>query len=131
MSKYIIDSYAWIEYLEGTDQGEIVRDIISNPSNEIYTLPIMVAEVLSKALRAKDRKLYKNALKALESIPYIININFEIGKQAAKIHFEERKKQKDFGLADAFLMATSDEIKAHIITGDKHFKSKKNVVFLG
>ena len=130
MSKYIIDSYAWIEYLEGTEQGKIVSELISNPSNEIYTLPIMVAEVLSKALRAKNKSIYKNALTALETIPYIINIDFSIGKKAGRIHFEERKLQKDFGLADAFLLASSEELKAKIVTSDPHFKNKKNIVFL-
>ena len=130
MSRYIIDSSAWIEYLEGTKQGLAVKEIIENTANEIYTPAIIVAEVLSKSLRSGDKKIYENAEKTIEQIPRIIEIDYRLAKRAAEIHAHERKKQKDFGLADAFLAASAESIEAKILTGDPHFKGMKNVVFI-
>ena len=51
--KYIIDSFAWIEYLEGSKLGEKVREAILNKGNEIFSLNLCIAEVVSKAKRKK------------------------------------------------------------------------------
>ncbi len=50
-----------------------------------------------------------------------INFSKEVGIACAKI----KKKIKDFGLADAFVLIT-----AKILTGDPHFKGMNNVVYL-
>ncbi len=48
MSKYVLDSWAWIEYFEGSPKGERVKDIISDSRNEILTHSVSVAEIISK-----------------------------------------------------------------------------------
>jgi len=50
---------------------------------------------------------------------------------AAKIRFEIRKRVKDFGLIDSILVAKQNEIKCIIISGDSHFKSLNNVLYIG
>jgi predicted nucleic acid-binding protein len=128
--RYVIDSSAWIEYLEGTKQGLAVKEIIEDTVNEIYTPAIIAAEVLSKSLRSGNKNIYENTEKTLEQIPRIIEIDYRIAKRAAEIHVYERKRQKDFGLADAFLAASAESIEAKIVTGDPHFKGMKNVVLI-
>jgi hypothetical protein len=56
-------------------------------------------------------------------------MNLWIG--AAKIRFEMRKKIKNFGLIDSILVAKQQEFKCKVISGDFHFKSLKNVVYMG
>ena len=51
--KYIIDSSAWIEYLQGSIFGEKVREILMN-NNEIYVINITISEVVSKIKREKS-----------------------------------------------------------------------------
>jgi len=46
LNKYLLDSFAWIEYFEGSNQGEKVGKIISDPNNEIPTCAVMVARIL-------------------------------------------------------------------------------------
>ena len=46
--KYIIDSYAWVEYLEGSKLGEKVREIINDKDKEIFSLNLTIAEIVSK-----------------------------------------------------------------------------------
>lgn len=115
MPKYILGSGAWIEYLEGTQQGKKIKEIIENPKNEIYTCSIMVAEVISKALKTGDEKIYTTALTVLRIIPHVVTIDFDIAAAAAKIYTERKKVQKDYRLSDAFLLATANKLKGKII----------------
>ena len=55
--KYIIDSYAWVEYLEGSKLGEKVREIINDKDKEIFSLNLTIAEIVSKVKRKKGIQL--------------------------------------------------------------------------
>jgi predicted nucleic acid-binding protein len=41
-----------------------------------------------------------------------------------------RKNSKDFGLADAYVLATARKLKAKILTGDEHFKPVKEAIMI-
>ena len=51
--------------------------------------------------------------------------------EAAGIKHELRKKIKHFGLIDAILVAKQKELKCKVISGDPHFKSLSNVLYIG
>ena len=53
-----------------------------------------------------------------------------LAEETGMIHSTIRKRIKDFGLADAFVLTTAKRLGAKIVTGDPHFKNMKNVVFL-
>ena len=125
--KYIIDAYAWIEYLRGGKLGEKVRELILG-NDEIISLNITIAEVVSKIKRKKEN--IETAYSAVNSNSKIIDITPEIAKEAGIIHAETRDKIKNFGLVDALLLVTAKEIKAKIVTGDHHLKDFKEVIFI-
>ena len=54
--KYIIDSYAWIEYFMGTEAGEKVKPLIEDAEEKI-TPTICLAEIYSKALKVESLEL--------------------------------------------------------------------------
>lgn len=102
MSKYIIDAYAWIEYLDGSFAGEKVKRILEELNNEIYTCAVNVAEVASKVKRSNmDVEVALNAIKMLSQI---VDIDFIMAKNAGDAHAKIRKKIKDFGLGDCFVL---------------------------
>ena len=72
---YIIDSYAWIEYLDGTKKGEKVKEVLTE-QNLIHTSAITVAEVVSRAKR-KDKDTVI-AYQTITTNSNVININSEI-----------------------------------------------------
>jgi predicted nucleic acid-binding protein len=49
--RYVIDAYAWIEYLIGSKAGEKVKTVLEGEDNVIYTCVVTVAEVISKTAR--------------------------------------------------------------------------------
>jgi len=125
MTEYMVDAYAWVEYLEGSKQGEKVQQIIKN--HVCFTSAVTLAEVVSKAKRTgKDSQMAFDAV-ALNS--RVLNVNEGTAKIAGLFHAEMRKKSKNFGLADAFILAQRTK-KQKIVTGDPHFLGIENIEFL-
>jgi len=127
--KYVIDSWAWIEYLIGSSHGEKVREIAENKENEMFTCVLSIAEIMSMTKR--ENRDSDSAYNFITSLSKIYDVNNELSKNAGFLHAEIRKTIKDFGLVDAFILAISKELKAKILTGNKHFKSFKEAVFIG
>ena len=47
---------------------------------------------------------------------------------AGMTHAEIRRKIKDFGLSDAYVLAAARKLNAKILTGDPHFKNMKEAL---
>ncbi len=129
MSKqYIIDSYAWVEYLDGSKRGEKLRTILDDAETTTYTSAVTLAEVVSKAIRThRDHEL---ALKVLSSDSTIVDADEELSKSAGIIHAQARQTSSDFGLADAYVLATARKLEGKIVTGDPHFQGYKEAIMI-
>ena len=126
MIKYIIDSYAWIEYFEGSRKGEKVKVILEK--NECFTSSLSVAEVAVKFI--------KNSKNASEPCAIISNLSKElavdhgIAFSAATLYVEKRKSIKDIGIVDVIIIAQARENNLVILTGDEHFKDEPNTLLI-
>ncbi len=101
---------------------------MEDDSNEIFTSSTTVAEVVSKSMR--ENKDVKVALAHINNLSKVLNITPDFGILAGQIHFEAKKKNKEFGMLDAFVAATAKKISAKILTGDEDFKHFKETVFI-
>lgn len=128
MFRYVVDAYAWIEYLIGSESGAKVNAVLEKETNEIYTCAVTVAEVISKV--AREGREVQVAYDVLLSNSQIIDVNEELSKETGLLHAEMRKTEKDFGLADAYVLATARKLKSKILTGDAHFKSVKEAIII-
>ena len=128
MNKYIVDAWAWIEYFRGTEYGAKLNDILDDPTTDIYTCAITVAEIISKTSR--ENRDVETAYDMLLSNSQIIKLDEKISKQAGLIHFKMRQTSKDFGIADAFILAAANKLETKIITGDPHLKGLKNAILI-
>lgn len=128
MVKLIIDTFAWIEYLNGSSRGKNVATILEDGDAEVFTPSTVVSEIISKFLRTnKEPKIAINAINILSKV---VSIDQELGILAGKIHYDTKKKNKDFGMLDAFVVASARKIDAKILTGDKDFKPFKEAIFI-
>ena len=123
--KFIVDSYAWIEYFKASAKGAKARKIIEKKENELFTLDICLAEIKFWALREKIN--FSNLKKIIYSNSGIVENTSGDWLEAAEIKFEKRKRHKSFGLVDALLFAKQKKLNAVILTGDRHFKESRNV----
>ena len=128
MSRYVLDSWAWIEYFEGSSKGEKVKDMISDSRNEVFTHSVSVAEIISKAKRSgKDTD---DIWMAITNNSKVLETNAEESKDAGITHASVKSKSRNFSLADAFILATARKLKARVITGDTDFKNIAEAIIL-
>ena len=125
--KFIIDSYALIEYLDGSSLGEKVKKIIEG-NNELFSLNLTILEVISRTKRKKMD--FESAYQLIISISKIAEITPELAKKAGIIHAEIREKIKDFGLVDSLLIILARKLNAKILTGDEHFRGFKEAIMI-
>ena len=123
----VIDAHAWIEYLDGSDRGIKLRDLL-NENRVMFTSSVTLAEVISKA--ARTGRDYKQAYDVIASNSTIVNADEEISYQAGITHAEIRRTISDFGLADAFVLTTARKAGAKILTGDPHFKEIQEAIII-
>ena len=124
---YLIDSSAWIDYLEGGISGEKVWEFLKG-DNEIFTTSLNVAEVVSKVARAGGN--FETAYEAVTSNAKIIEMSAEVAKETGLLNAKMRKTVKNFGLVDAFILISARKIGAKVVTSDEHFRSFKGTVFV-
>jgi predicted nucleic acid-binding protein len=129
MTKYILDSYAWIEYFSGTKKGEIVREIIEDKGNEVYTSSLAFAEITIKLLKSGKDPAEAHMFLTLSSKE--LPVDTEVAKEAAYLYVEKRKKFKDIGIVDVIIMTQARRNGLTILTGDdEYFKGEKNTILL-
>lgn len=125
---YLIDTYGWIEYLNGSKKGEVIRDLINDSGNKIVVMECCIAEMITYSLR--EGKDYERALEIIKNDSIILPITIDTWIKAAKIKHDFGKKKKHFGLIDAILVAKQTELKCKIVSGDFHFKGIKDVIYI-
>lgn len=128
MSRYVLDSWSWIEYFEGSSKGEKVKDIVSDSRNEIFTHSVSVAEIISKAKRSG--KNIDEIWMAITNNSRVLETSAEESKETGLNHASVKSKNGNFSLADAFVFASARKMKAKVVTGDSDFKNLPDVLML-
>ncbi len=128
MTRYLVDSWAWIEYLEGSTAGEKVKSKIDDDRNEIFTHVVSVAEIISKVRRKKkDDGAAWNAIVTNSKVFAISEIE---SRDAGLLHAEVKSGNPNFGLADAFVLSAARKLGGKVLTGDPDFRGLDDVVMV-
>jgi predicted nucleic acid-binding protein len=127
--KYVIDSYAWIEYFMGTKTGEKVKPIIENTEEKI-TPTICLAEIYAKTLRAENDELAEKQRIFIKEKSALAPLDEITAVEAAMLTSKLKREIPGWGLADSIVYATALIKKAEVVTGDEHFKKLKNVTYI-
>ncbi len=123
----VIDSYAWIEYFRGSASGEKARPFIEKGSPA--TASITLAELQEKYLREKWTT-FEADLKFITTKTSVIPIDREISISSGRINYENKKKIKNWGMADSIMLATARAFTARVVTGDPHFRGLKEAIMI-
>ena len=124
--KIIFDTYAWIEYFEGTKKGEKVEEYLKN--NEIITPVIALLELSYKA--DKENWDFKEIFNFIKIHSKISGINEEFVLNFGRLYNKTKKEIKNIGFADIFVLNTALLDNAKVLTGDPHFSKLNNSVIL-
>ena len=113
----------------GTKKGIKVKKIIDG-SSLTYTSPTVIAEIYSKSIRTDGPKKAEERVNFILDRCVFLTNDEKTAINAGEIHGKMKPQIKDFGLADAFIMATARSRGIKILTGDPHFKNFEDVLFL-
>jgi PIN domain nuclease of toxin-antitoxin system len=125
-SKYVIDSWAWIEYFDATKYGLKAKGIIEK--HEIFTSAITISELVSKFL--KEGKDPNEMVSALVSLSKIINIDINLARGIGMVHYQVKRTNPNFSFGDAAVLYTARSLNAKVLTGDPDFEGIKEVEML-
>ena len=120
--RYIIDSYAWLEYFMGGQAGRKVKEIIDNEADEKLTPSICLAETYAKILKTEDTEKAELRRAFIKSRSALIPLDEDLAVEAAKTDVAMKKRVQNWGLADSIVLSTARDRKGKVVTGDPHFK---------
>jgi predicted nucleic acid-binding protein len=133
--KIVIDTYAWIELLIGSEKGNKVKELMEN-AEEVYTPSTVLAETARKFLReGTDEKTINTWLEIITTASVITQIDSATALEAAKCQIElsqqaKSSKQNTPSLFDAIVYATAKINQGRIITGDEHFRNLPETIWI-
>ena len=130
-----MDSYAWIEFFEGSEKGRKVLKLLSS-ADEIITLNLTLTEIARKYLReGADETTIRERLRFIEENSVIVCVDKELSTLGAKAYLELLAKAKSEGkakpsLVDSLLLALSRMHNAKLVTSDEVFHGMDEAIFL-
>ncbi len=133
--KIVVDTYAWIELLIGSQKGGKIKDILEN-AEKVYTPSTVLAETARKFLREDiDEKTIAEWLEIITDASEIAQIDSATALEAAKSQIAltekaKKLKQNTPGLFDAIVHATAKINQCKILTGDEHFKDLPETIWV-
>ena len=122
----MIDTFAWVEYFAGSEEGERAKSFIEGGG--AVTPTIVIAEFTDKYVREKMNP--KERLKFIRTRSAILALDDDIAEMAGTISAERRAKVKGWGLVDSVVLATARARGVRVVTGDEHFKGLDEVIMI-
>ena len=127
MNRFVVDSWAWVEYLRGSRRGEKFRELIEEKS-ELFTHAVSVAEIISKLRR--ENLDYAEAWRTIASNSKIVVPSGTDALETGLLHASLKRERHNFSLADAFVLFSARENRARVLTGDPDFTGLKDAFII-
>ncbi len=132
----IVDSFAWIEFLAGSEHEAKVRECLAT-ADSVTTPDVVLAEVACKLCRdGIGQEIVRKKVADICTLSQVAPISFEIAMGVFEADLELRKKAKSRGLgnpglSDAVVLSTARVLHGTILTGDPHFRGLSETAWLG
>ncbi len=133
-SRFVIDTYAWVEYLLGSRIGGRAKKYIEDGNG--LTPTVVLAELRRWYLREieagrRTEREMQSHFAFVESVTQTIPLDSPLALKVGETDFFMRKRIKDWPLADSVILATARSRAAQVVSGDSHFKDIEDVIFIG
>jgi predicted nucleic acid-binding protein len=114
----VLDSFAWIEYFNGTSAGEKVQHFLE--IGPTLTPAIVVAELSEKHKRLNRE--FESKYDFVKARTSIVPLEEQLARMAGEINFARKQQVKGWGMADSIILATARRSGSRVVTGDSHFE---------
>jgi predicted nucleic acid-binding protein len=128
LDRLVVDSWAWVEYLRGSETGRKV-DAKLVSTEDLWTSVVSLTAVVSKYRR--ERIAEQAAIEAIGSLSRFGVPNRDDAIEAGRIHAEVKAKSPNFGLADSFVLQLARKVGAKVLTGDSDFRGLREAEYIG
>jgi predicted nucleic acid-binding protein len=128
LDRLVVDSWAWVEYLRGSETGSRV-DARFESTEDLWTSVVSLTEVVSKYRRESIPE--QPAIDAISSLSKFGVPSRDDAIEAGRIHAEVKSRSPNFGLADAFVLQLARKVGAKVLTGDSDFKGLREAEYIG
>ena len=131
--RFVIDTYAWIEYFRASLAGGESKQYIEGEGS---ASPIMVvAEVSRKLLREieagnETREGRSQRVEFIRASSQILDLSFDMAVAAGELDVEMKKKVRGWGLVDSIILTVARSANAKVVTGDEHFRGLREAIFI-
>lgn len=132
-SSFVIDTYAWVEYLLGSRKGEAARGYIEGERG--LTPSVVLTELRRWFLREieaqrRTNKEMQEDMSFVQTATSVVPLDATLALKAGETDFLMKKTVRDWPLADSIIYATARARGAQVVSGDPHFKGLDDVIFL-
>lgn len=127
-NRVVVDTYAWIEYFRGTEEGRNAREYIEGDF-DLVCPAVVVAELSDKYRRNDLAETWRRERKPFVEVKCDAEpLDAELADRAGELKTEMRRDHDDFGLADATILATAERHDAKLLTGDGHLTGLERAI---
>ncbi len=130
----VIDTFAWVEYLTGSEAGAKAKERIESPG--VMTPSIALTELTKWFLREveagrRSESEMQEQLSFVGTSSEVVPLDEGLARRAGEVDFLMKKRIRGWPIADSIIYATARHRSAEVVTGDPHFKGLDGVFFLG
>ena len=115
----ILDTSAWVEFIEGTKRGQEVKAVLEREEN--FTSIVTISEITQWCLR-NGRENVAATIDEVKRISQILPLTETISIGAGKLNHERKKAGKKWGMIDSMIVATAQAYDLRILTKDYAFR---------
>lgn len=126
MSGFVVDSSGWLEYfMDGKHTDAYLKYLQAD--KPVWLPSLVIYEVYKKVCRDKSEADALLAVTQMEGqSEAVIPLDDQLAMSAADVSLRH-----GLAMADAIIYTTAIQQDAILVTGDKHFKDLKNVIWVG
>jgi predicted nucleic acid-binding protein len=118
----LIDSFAWLEILTGTERGRKALEII-NSREKRFTSVLNLYELRYRIEQLRDTQTTMEFLEIIRGQCEIMPVDESIALTAGKV----KMLHPSLGAVDCLLLATAKVQHLRLVTGDQHFRGMDDV----
>ena len=130
---FVIDTFAWVEYLIGSHRGATAKQYIESGKAATPTITILeLAKWFHREMEAGRRTIEEmnHAFEFVRTTTLIVDLDEPMARKAGKTDFLMKKKVQNWPVADSIVYTTATTANARVVTGDPHFKSVENAIMV-
>ncbi|MBI5389334.1 PIN domain-containing protein [Candidatus Woesearchaeota archaeon] len=123
---YVLDTYAWAEYFQGTKKGKYVEELLA--LGGVGTPLVVIAELADSFQR--EHEDFSTSFAFVRANTTILPLTITQTLNSGSMKKRLRETEKNAGIIDALIYLCAQENRAVLVSGDKHFSKIEGVLFL-